>query len=130
MLCHTRDSGLYPNDTGDHQRVSGRCMVYQTCISGTGCSGGGWFGDERWRYVRRMLGEWSQKQNGGDSVRFHGLFENSAGAWLDGVRGRADNSMPLAWVVKWRGCILAVRAPWKRGSSSCSVLDMSNGKDL
>lgn len=39
MLCHTCESGLYPDDTGDHSRVSGRIMVYHTYISLTAAVG-------------------------------------------------------------------------------------------
>lgn len=39
MLCHTRKSGLYPNATRDHRRVSGRIMVHQTYVALTAAVG-------------------------------------------------------------------------------------------
>lgn len=57
MLCHTRESGLFPNDTGDHRRVSFRQENGVTDLYFSGCSGEDsleWTGE-----VRRLLEEWS-----------------------------------------------------------------------
>lgn len=52
-------------------------MVYQTGMPVTDwLQAGGWLGDERWGAVRRLLGEWSPEQTGGESARLHGLAQD------------------------------------------------------